>query len=54
MPISKTFLYLQENKYHFLRVAPLFIKGAKNHRNRFNRFCQKKGDSKTYITHART
>ena len=41
MPISRTFLYLQENKYHSLKVAPFFIKGATNHRNRLNRSCRK-------------
>ena len=33
MPISRTFLYLQENKKHFLEVALFFIKDAKNHRD---------------------
>ena len=36
MPISQRFLYLQENKYHFLKVPLLFIRYAKNHRNRWN------------------
>ena len=41
MPISRAFLPLQENKKHFLRVAPFFIKDAKNRRNRSNYFCRK-------------
>ena len=36
MQISQRFLYLLENKYHFLKVPSLFIKDAKNHRNRLN------------------
>ena len=36
MPISQTFLYLQEDKYHFLKVSLSFIWYAKNHRNRLN------------------
>ena len=36
MPISQRFLYLQENKLRFLKVPLLFIKDAKNHRNRLN------------------
>ena len=41
MPISQTFLYLQEDKKHFVKVRPLFIKDAKNHRNRLNLSCRK-------------
>ena len=36
MPISQKFLHLKENKYHFLKVSLLFIKDAKNRRNRLN------------------
>ena len=36
MPISQRFLYLQENKYNVLKVPLLFIKDAKNRRNRLN------------------
>ena len=36
MPISQRFLYLQENISHFLKVPLLFIKDAKNHKNRLN------------------
>ena len=36
MVISQRFLYLQENKNHFLKVPLLFIKDAKNLRNRLN------------------
>ena len=32
MLISRGFLYLQENKWHFLKFAPFFIKIPKNHR----------------------
>ena len=32
MLISRWFLYLQENKWHFLKFAPFFIKIPKNHR----------------------
>ena len=41
MSIFETFLYLYENKLHFLKVRPFFIKDAKNHRNRLNHCCQK-------------
>ena len=37
MPISQTFLYLQENEQHFLKVPLLFIKDAKSNGNRLNR-----------------
>ena len=36
MPIPQRFSYLQENKEHFLKVPLLFIKDAKNQRNRMN------------------
>ena len=46
MPISQTFLYLQENKSQFLKVRLFFIKDAKNHRNR-SIFPAEKRDLKT-------
>ena len=33
MPISQRFLYLQENKYHFLKVPSLFIWYTKNQKS---------------------
>ena len=36
MPISQNFLHLKENKAHFLKGSLLFIKDAKNRRNRLN------------------
>ena len=32
---SHKFLYLQQNKWHFLNFRPFFVKDAKSHRNRF-------------------
>ena len=36
MPISQTFLYLQEDKHQFFKAPPFFIKDAQNHRNRLS------------------
>ena len=36
MPVSQRFLYLQQNKWHFIQVPSLFIWYAKNHTNRFH------------------
>ena len=41
VPISQTFLYLEENKQHFLNVRPFFIKDSINHRNQLKNSCQK-------------
>ena len=46
MPLSQTFLYLQEKKSQFLKVRPFFIKDAKNHINR-SIFPAEKRDLKT-------
>ena len=50
MPISQTFVYLQDDKEHFLKCRPFFIKDAKKHRNRLI-FSSVKRDSKK-ITNA--
>ena len=51
MPISQTFVYLQDDKEHFLKCRPFFIKDAKKHRNRLNLSAVKRDSKKITNAH---
>ena len=51
MPISQTFVYLQDDIEHFLKCRPFFIKDAKKHRNRLNLSAVKRDSKKITNAH---
>ena len=51
MPISQTFVHLQDDKEHFLKCRPFFIKDAKKHRNRLNLSAVKRDSKKITNAH---